>query len=199
MLELKAEMKLRQEKLELTQLTARREEARKFAAKLEEKERLLEDILEKLKGSGASKKVVADSWSDIRIVKREALSEAENMPGIMSRLKQQLQQDQNEAVELVPISEMTGTPPIISVNDIVIVCKRGAFHGREGIVKQVGKKIQVDVSGTPVRLTTAEIAFPPSWGMVRTTNNVSNNSNGRKGLTKTAQRALELDSSQHSS
>ena len=45
---------------------------------------------------------------------------------------------------------MTGTPPIISVNAIVIVCKRGAFHGREGIVKQVGKKIQVDVSGTPV-------------------------------------------------
>ena len=195
MLELKAEMKLRQEKLELTQLTARREEARKFAAKLEEKERLLEDILEKLKGSGASKKVVADSWSDIRIVKREALSEAENMPGIMSRLKQQLQQDQNEAVELVPISEMTGTPPIISVNDIIIVCKRGAFHGREGIVKQVGKKIQVDVSGTPVRLTTAEIAFPPSSGMIRTTNNVSNNSNGREGLSKMAQRALELDSS----
>ena len=76
MLELKAEMKLRQEKLELTQLTARREEARKFAAKLEEKERLLEDILEKLKGSGASKKVVTDSWSNIHIVKREALSEA---------------------------------------------------------------------------------------------------------------------------
>jgi DNA mismatch repair protein MutS2 len=195
MIELKAEMKLRQEKLELTQLTARREEARKFAMKLEEKERLLEDILEKLKGSGASKKVVADSWSDIRIVKREALSEAENMPGIMSRLKQQLQQDQNEAVELVPISEMAGIPPTININDIVIVCKRGAFHGREGIVKQVGKKIQVDVSGTPVRLTTAEIAFPPSSGMVRTTNNVSNNSNGREGLSKMAQRALELDSS----
>jgi len=122
MLELKAEMKKGQEKLELTQLTARREEARKFAAKLEEKERLLEDILEKLKGGGASKKVVADSWSDIRIVKREALSEAENLPGVMSRLKQQ-QQDLAENVELIPISEMKGIT-IVNVEDVVIVCKR---------------------------------------------------------------------------
>ena len=122
MLELKAEMKRGQEKLELTQLTARREEARKFAAKLEEKERLLEDILEKLKGGGASKKVVADSWSDIRIVKREALSEAENLPGVMSRLKQQ-QQDLAENVELIPISEMKGIT-VVNDEDVVIVCKR---------------------------------------------------------------------------
>lgn len=122
MLELKAEMKRGQEKLELTQLTARREEARKFAAKLEEKERLLEDILEKLKGGGASKKVVADSWSDIRIVKREALSEAENLPGVMSRLKEQ-QQDQAANVELIPISEMKGIT-VVNVEDIVVVCKR---------------------------------------------------------------------------
>ena len=106
----------------MTQLTARREEARKFAAKLEEKERLLEDILEKLKGGGASKKVVADSWSDIRIVKREALSEAENLPGVMSRLKQQ-QQDLAENVELIPISEMKGVT-VVNVEDVVIVCKR---------------------------------------------------------------------------
>jgi DNA mismatch repair protein MutS2 len=122
MFELKEEMKRGQEKLELTQLTARREEARKFAAKLEEKERLLEDILEKLKGGGASKKVVADSWSDIRIVKREALSEAENLPGVMSRLKQQ-QQDLAENVELIPISEMKGVT-VVNVEDVVIVCKR---------------------------------------------------------------------------
>jgi DNA mismatch repair protein MutS2 len=122
MFELKEEMKRGQEKLELMQLTARREEARKFAAKLEEKERLLEDILEKLKGGGASKKVVADSWSDIRIVKREALSEAENLPGVMSRLKQQ-QQDLAENVELIPISEMKGVT-VVNVEDVVIVCKR---------------------------------------------------------------------------
>jgi DNA mismatch repair protein MutS2 len=60
MRELKAEMKRQQERLEAKQLNARREEAKKFAAKLEEKEKLLEDILLKLKGSGASKKVIAD-------------------------------------------------------------------------------------------------------------------------------------------
>lgn len=60
MRELKAEMKKQQERLEAKQLNARREEAKKFATKLEEKEKLLEDILQKLKGSGASKKVIAD-------------------------------------------------------------------------------------------------------------------------------------------
>ncbi|KAL9179988.1 hypothetical protein ACHAXT_007958 [Thalassiosira profunda] len=188
MLELKAEMKQQQQKLEAKQLNARREEARKFAAKLEEKERLLEDILEKLKGSGASKKVVADSWSDIRIVKREAMAEAERVPG-MQKLTQQ--NGQSEVMELIPISEMKGLNKV-NVDDAVIVCKKGAFYGKEGVVKQVGKKVQVAVGGVPVRLTTKEIAFPPSSGKVAKTSNAG--STGPK-MSKMAQRALDLDSS----
>jgi dsDNA-specific endonuclease/ATPase MutS2 len=157
MLELKAEMKRQQERLEAKQLDARRVEARKFAAKLEEKEKLLEDILEKLKGSGASKKVVADSWSDIRIVKREALSEAERLPGLTLRFQQQPQ----DQVELIPISEMKGVPEL-KVDDKVLVCKKGAFYGSEGTIQQVGKKIQVAVGDVSVRLTLREIAFPIS-------------------------------------
>jgi DNA mismatch repair protein MutS2 len=164
MLELKAEMKRQQERLEAKQLNARREEAAKFAAKLEEKERLLEDILEKLKGSGASKKVVADSWTDIRIIKREALSDAENVPGVLQRLKQQ--QGQVGDDELVPISEMKGVNKV-NIDDKVIVCKKGAFYGKEGVVKEVGKKISVAVGGVSVRLTTKEISFLPSAGGVQ--------------------------------
>lgn len=197
LLEIMADMKKQQQKLELTQLTARREEARKFAAKLEEKERLLDDILEKLKGSGASKKVVADSWSDIRIVKREALSEAENVPGLMSRLQQQLTEEAKD-YELIPISEMKGDTHI-HVNDKVIVCKTGAFYGKEGIVKEVGKKIQVTVGGVPVRLTTAEIAFPPLSNRNHSNRSQVSNTSGGGGagrtMSKMAQRALDLDSS----
>ena len=193
MLELKAEMKKQQEKLQAKQLTARREEARKFAAKLEEKERVLEDILEKLKGSGASKKVVADSWSSLRIVKREAMAEAENVPGLQ-RLRQQ--QDQAVEVELIPISEMKGINKV-NVDDAVVVCKKGAFFGKEGVVRQVGKKIQVAVGGVPVMLTTKQIAFPPSSGKVPQTNNAHNAPRGPK-MSKMAQRALDLDSSANS-
>lgn len=184
-LELKADMKKQQEKLQAKQLNARREEAKKFAAKLEAKERLLEDILEKLKGSGASKKVVADSWTDIRIVKREVMSDAENVPGVVSRMNQQ----QVEDVELIPISEMKGINKV-NVDDKVIVCKKGAFYNKEGIVKQVGKKIQVAVGNVPVRLTTKEIAFPPSN---RAQQPSSANGGGPK-MSKMAQRAMELDS-----
>ncbi|KAL7494212.1 hypothetical protein ACHAWT_002923 [Skeletonema menzelii] len=187
MRELKADMKKQQERLEAKQLNARREEAKKFATKLEEKEKLLEDILQKLKGSGASKKVIADSWSDIRIVKREVLSDAENVPGVMSRLKQQ--QGEAADVELIPISEMSGINNV-NVDDKVIVCKKGAFYGKEGTVKQVGKKIQVGVAGVPVRLTLKEIAFPPSSGYAAKASTTKNPT-----MSKMAQRALELDDS----
>lgn len=187
LLELKADMKRQQERLEAKQLNARREEAKKFAAKLEEKERLLEDILEKLKGSGASKKVVAESWNDIRIVKREALNEAENLPGIMSRLQQQ----QQIQMELVPISEMKGIVNL-NVDDKIIVCKKGAFYGKEGIVTEVGKKIQVSVDGVPVRLTTKELAFPPTTGG---SNSLSSNNDSIREttLTKLAKRGIDLE------
>ncbi len=193
-----AEMQRQQQKLEITQLTARREEARKFAAKLEEKERLLDDILEKLKGSGATKKVVADSWSDIRIVKREALSEAENVPGVTSRLHQQLR-DEVDNYELIPISEIKGVVGV-NIDDKVIVCKTGAFYGKEGVVKEVGKKIQVVVGGVPVRLTTTEIAFPPSSGRAHSIRRQdihagSRGGGGERTMSKMAQRALDLDSS----
>ena len=146
------------------------------------------DILQKLKGSGASKKVIADSWSDIRIVKREVLSEAENIPGVTNRLK--LQQGETEDVELIPISEMSGRNEVI-VDDKVIVCKKGAFYGKEGVIKEVGKKIQVAVGGVPVRLTLKEIAFPPLPGYTAKASDTSTNPK----LSKMAQRALELDSS----
>ena len=189
LLELKAEMKKQQQKLEAKQLNARKEEAKKFVAKLEEKEKLLDDILQKLKGSGASKKVIADSWSDIRIVKREVLSDAENVPGVMSRLKQQ--QNDLKDIELIPISEMKGINKV-NVDDAVIVCRKGAFYGKEGIVKQVGKKIEVAVGGVPVRLTTKEIAFTPSSGKVPKPNNAAN---GGPKMSKMGQRAMELDAS----
>jgi dsDNA-specific endonuclease/ATPase MutS2 len=127
------------------------------------------------------------SWSDIRIVRREALSDAENVPGVMNRLKQQ--QGQSADVELIPISEMSGINKV-EVDDKVVVCKKGAFYGKEGVVKQIGKKIQVAVGQVPVRLTLKEIAFPPSSGYsakARTSNNPQ--------MSKMAQRALELDAS----
>jgi DNA-nicking Smr family endonuclease len=61
-------------------------------------------------------------------------------------------------------------------------------------VKQVGKKIEVSVGGVPVRLTTTEIAFPPSSVMAKKSTIQSNNTGGAK-LSKMAQRALDLDSS----
>jgi len=189
MLELKAEMKKEKERLEQKQLNARREEARKFAAKLEEKEKLLEDILEKLKGQGASKKVVADSWNDIRIVKRDVLNEAENIPGVLQRM---LQQSGNQGeIELIPISEIKGSPKP-NVGDKVLVCKKGSFYGKEGIVDELGKKVQVTVGGFPVRLSLKEIAFPPENGAGSTTKQSAQAYN--QNMSKMARRAMELDS-----
>ena len=105
----------------------------------------------------------------------------------MNRLKQQ--QDQTADAELIPISEMSGVNKV-KVDDKVIVCKKGAFRGKEGVVKQVGKKIQVAVEGVPVRLTLKEIAFPPSPGYTAPKASTSS-----PRISKMAQRALELDES----
>uniref|UniRef100_A0A7S2MBY2 Uncharacterized protein n=1 Tax=Helicotheca tamesis TaxID=374047 RepID=A0A7S2MBY2_9STRA len=76
MAKLELEMQTQREKLEAKQLSASRDEARKFAKKLEEKERVLEDLLEGLK-SDPSKKLIARSWDDIRFVRRDAITEAD--------------------------------------------------------------------------------------------------------------------------
>ncbi len=76
--------------------------------------------------------------------------------------------------------------------DLFPLCHSGAFYGKEGVVKQVGKKIQVSVGGVSVRLTTTEIALP-SLGITQKSDVPSNKTGGGK-LSKMAQRALDLDS-----
>ena len=193
MMELKAEMRSQQEKLEAKQLNARRDEAARFSKKLEEKEKILEDILERLQGSGATKKVIADSWTELRIVKREVMSEAENVPGSIRQLNQP-----NEAnAELIPISELKGINKV-EVGESVVVCKKGAFYGKEATVKKLGKKLELSVGGMPVRLSLKEIAFPPSSGRGQTPA-ASNKQPNKKQISKMAQRALDLDEGGNSS
>jgi len=79
-------MKENRIKLEKKMLTARRDEARKFAKKLEEKEQILEVVLNKLK-SDPSRKVIAKSWEEIKYVKRDAINEAENVPSVLNAKK----------------------------------------------------------------------------------------------------------------
>lgn len=187
MLELKAEMRSQQEKLEAKQLNARRDEAARFSKRLEEKEKILEDILERLQGSGATKKVIADSWTELRIVKREVMSEAENVPGSI----RQLNQLDEATVELIPISELKGINKV-EVGESVVVCKKGAFYGKDATVKKLGKKLELSVGGMPVRLSLKEIAFPPSSGRGQTPV-ASNKQPNQKQISKMAQRALDLD------
>merc|ERR1711865_1303054 len=65
-------MKEKEINLEKKMLTARRIEAKKFARKLEQKEKILEDILLKLK-SDPSRKIITKSWEEIKYVKRDAI------------------------------------------------------------------------------------------------------------------------------
>ena len=131
------EMKVREEKLRLErkQLDARRQEARKFAKTLEEKEAVLENVLEKLKAD-PSRRVVAKSWDDIRFVKRDALNEAENVPSVMAN-KQKVAAAVNEvSAELIPIAELREKPALQS-GDKLVVCKNGPLFAREAVVTKV--------------------------------------------------------------
>jgi DNA mismatch repair protein MutS2 len=159
MAKLAIEMKEQQIKLEKKQLTARRDEARKFAEKLEEKERVLEEVLEKLK-SDPSRRVVAKSWDDIKFAKRDALNEAENVPSIIARRQQVAAAAEEASGDLVPIAEMREKPDL-KEGDTLIVCKSGPLFGREAvIIKELGSRVEVRVNNMNVGLKLKEVALP---------------------------------------
>jgi DNA mismatch repair protein MutS2 len=159
MARLAIEMKQQQIKLEQKQLNARRDEAKKFAIKLEEKERVLEEVLEKLKAN-PTRRVVAKSWDDIKFVKRDALNEAENVPSIVARKQQAAAAAEEAQGELVPISEMRERPDL-NEGDTLIVCKTGPLFGRDAvIIKAMGTRVEVRVNNMNVGLKLKEVALP---------------------------------------
>jgi dsDNA-specific endonuclease/ATPase MutS2 len=153
------EMKEQQIKLEKKQLNARRDEARKFAEKLEENERVLEEVLEKLKFN-PSRRIVAKSWDDIKFVKRDALNEAENVPSVIARRQQTAAAAVEASGDLVPIAEMREKPDL-NEGDTLIVCKPGPLFGREAVItKQLGSRVEVRVNNMNVGLKLKEVALP---------------------------------------
>jgi len=155
---LQIELKAQQAQLEQKQLSARRDEAKKFASKLEEKERVLEDILEKLK-TDPSRKVIARSWEEIKFVKRDAINDAENVPSVVKAKLANAAALEQAVAELVPLAEMREKPEL-KVGDKLQVCKQGSLFGKEAIVLEAGSRPQVKVNGISVRLKMTELAMP---------------------------------------
>jgi len=151
-------MKENKIKLEKKMLTARRDEARKFAKKLEEKEQILEDVLDKLK-SDPSRKLITKSWQDIKFVKRDAINEAENVPSVLKAQKKAANALNKAVAELVPLAEIRDRP-LLNEGDKVKVCKTGNLFGREAVViKDNGKQIQVKVSGLSMTFKQTQLSM----------------------------------------
>jgi DNA mismatch repair protein MutS2 len=154
------EMKEKMIRLENQQLNVRREEARKFAKLLEEKESILEDILVKLK-SDPSCRIVAKSWDDIKFAKRDALNEAENVPSIVARKMQAIAAMEETTADLIPIAEMRDKP-ILKGGEKVIICERGPMFGREAeVIKALDSRVEVKVNNINVSFKLTQIALAP--------------------------------------
>eukprot|EP00980_Cylindrotheca_fusiformis_P022860 scaffold9857_cov127-Cylindrotheca_fusiformis.AAC.6 len=191
MARLEQKMKEEQIKLEKKMLTARRDEARKFAKKLEEKEAILESVLEKLK-SDPSRKILAKSWDDIKFVKRDAITEAENVPSVLKAKKKAAKAMEDAQAELVPLAEMRDRPELTEGTKL-IVCKVGPLFKREAIVEKIlGRQVQVKVSGVSTAMKLADLAMVPSSSYK--TSKAKAQSPVSK-LSKKAERALKTESS----
>jgi len=150
-------------KLEKKMLTARRDEARKFAKKLEEKEQILEDVLDKLK-SDPSRKLITKSWEDIKYVKRDAINEAENVPSVLKKKKKAANAMNKAIEELVPLAEIRNRP-MLNPGDKLKVCKTGNLFGRDAtVIKDNGKQIQVTVSGLSMTFKQTQLSTVLSGG-----------------------------------
>lgn len=188
---LEFQMKEEQHKLEKRMLTARRDEAKKFAQKLEEKEQILEDVLEKLK-SDPSRKLLAKSWDDIKFVKRDALNEAENVPSMLKAKRKAAIKAADAKAELVPLAELREKPDI-KPGDTLIVCKSGPLFGREAVVvKNLGKQFQVQVSGMTVAMKMTELSAVTK-GIIPSQPSISSTQSKKNKLSKAAQKALKSD------
>lgn len=151
-------MKEERIRLENKQLSARRDEARKFAKMLEEKEAILEDILEKLKAD-PSRRIVAKSWDDIKFVKRDALNEAENVPSVMARKQKVAAAMEEASADLIPIAEMREKPEL-KEGDKVIICQQGSMFGREAsVIKALDTRVEVKVNNINVSFKFTQVAI----------------------------------------
>ena len=194
------ELKIKEEqiRLEKKQLTARRDEAKKFAKKLEEKEQILEDILEKLRRD-PSRRILAKSWEDIKFVKRDALTDAENIPSVIARKKQAVDEMEDVRAELVPLAEMREKPDL-QEGDKLIVCQSGSLFGREATVVNFQRnRVTVQVSGVTMGLKLKDVALPPSKGSTFQPRKKSPSGpmtgRGKASISKAAERALEAEMS----
>jgi DNA mismatch repair protein MutS2 len=159
------EFQIKEEKirLEKKQLTARRDEASKFAKKLEEKEKVLEDILERLK-QDPSRRLLAKSWEDIKFVKRDALTDAENVGSVMARKQKAADAMEDARIELVPMAEMREKPDL-QPGDKLIICQPGSLFGRDAsVVSFQRNRVTVQVSGVTMGLKLTDVAIPPRKG-----------------------------------
>jgi len=158
---LEQHMKKQREKLEVKQLSARRDEAKKFAKKLEEKEKVLEDILDKLK-KDPSRRLVAKSWDNIKFTKRDALNEAENVPSVMKSNAAKTSAQEELYAELIPIAEMQ-EKPIIQHGDKLQLCLKGPVFGKEVEVVQISRnKLKVRNGAMLMQVRMTEVALPNS-------------------------------------
>jgi DNA mismatch repair protein MutS2 len=189
---LEIQMQDERNRLEKQLLTARRDEARRFAKILEEKEQILEDVLEKLK-SDPSRKLVAKSWDDIKFVKRDALNEAENIPSVLKAKQKAAKAAEKVRAELVPLAELREKPEI-KEGDTLIVCQQGSLFGREAtVVKNMGRQIQVSVSGITMSLKLTDLSAVMDSGVVPTRPRTSSIQSKKARLSKAAEKALQQD------
>ena len=192
------ELKIKEEqiRLEKKQLTARRDEAKKFAKKLEEKERLLEDILDKLK-QDPSRRILAKSWDDIKFVKRDALTEAENVPSVLAKKQKVAGALEDAKAELVPLAEMREKPDL-QAGDKLIVCQGGTLFGREAtVVNMQRNRATVNVAGVSMSFKLQHVALPPGKGSSFVPTKAAKTGSGGRGSSnsKAVERALEAERS----
>ena len=176
-------------RLEKAQLVARREEAKQFALRLQEKEQILESILDKLK-MDPSRRIIAKSWDSIKVVKREAFDEAEDVPTVVARKKIAREATDRVLGELVPVSDLRDGPDLEPGTKIVI-CKKGPLLGREAIVAVCsGDRVEVRVNNMLVRLKLTEVAMPTTTSY-SLTNDDRNKGTVAKTISKSTEKALQ--------
>ena len=117
------------------------QEAKRFARVVEEKEAVLESLLEEMRGrserSGNGVKVVGKTWSDLKVLKREVSGLAAGGRGPADGA------EGPEGGGFAPL----GAVDDIEVGQVLLVSKKGSpFYGKTGTVLSLSGKNLVELS-----------------------------------------------------
>ena len=156
---LQTQLQKQKDEFEQDYNTLQSKKLQEFIESLQDKENKLSNILSNMQ-KDSNKKAIAKSWEDIKILKKDLISET------LEKEEQQTNYNTKDSItSYIPISDIN-PKPILNVGDVVYIYKpNSSFHDKPAKIHTIannGKFMEVFIDGAPIpiRMKMSELMLP---------------------------------------